>query len=390
MNIKYAKYLLCNTIDLKDYLERYYGLNFKTVGNSYQTTCPIHNEKSPSFSIPKNKNYFKCFGCEAKGNIINFVEQYNNYNQEEAVKKICSDLGIELHEKRESTRLTTYADITKNEAIKYVSNLIKEHKEAYDYLTLERKMPIDIIKQFKLGASLSNEENKHHRNRIVFPITDSSLDGDILGFAYGYINNSSDYEKKYVNTNTNDFFKKSELFYGLNESIDNIHNKKSVYIVEGYFDVLSMHASGINNTIGVMCASISDDHINILKRLNCEINIFLDNDDAGEKGTKRAIEKFILNGIDIKKINIIEIKGFKDADELCNHNKHNYNAIHDILENSKIDPILYMIEEDISKYNSVKIKMQSEILDKINPLIDVLPDNISAMYSNYIYKLLDK
>lgn len=329
MDVKQAAIYIKNNVNLLDYMRVYCGMDFKKVGGSYKACCPIgnHDNKTPSFSVPEGENFFNCFGCGAKGNIISFVEQYCNCSNEDAIKKICSDVGITVNDIRKASRQQSFDEGKLKQTIEYGSILIKKNKKALEYLLETRKLSKEVIKDFLLGATEDDGKNDYS-NRIVFPFQ-ANNSNSIVAFGYGYIGDSSNYQTKYINDSNNEYFTKSNILYGYNQALKYIKECKVVNIVEGYFDVLSMHQAGIRNTVGVVCASISDEQVNVIKRLNCSVNVILDNDNAGDIGTRRSINKFVENNI---KVNVIFSYEFNDADELCKKYKFDKEAILKVLK----------------------------------------------------------
>lgn len=386
MNIAGAAKYIKENVNIYDYITNFYNISFKKVGNSYKTMCMLsnHDKDTPSFSIPENENYFKCFGCGESGNLIKFVELYENLDNTDAIKSICNNIGIDLNNEISSSHVRKVTS-NKDRSLKFAYNLINTNKEAFEYLKDVRKISVPIMQEFKLGATTNDMEKEYLRNRIVFPIEHNGVKDTILAFAYGYVNDSSKYQAKYINDKTSNIFKKSELFYGYNQAYMYIKASKKVYIVEGYFDVLSMHQSGIKNTVGTMCAALSDNHIETLKRINCEVVLFFDSDYAGNEGKLNSIQRLLDAGLKVK---IIDTKYTKDADELCNKLKHDKETIIDFLDKNEKDGILYFIRNDIEEYQNKVMSMRINISKKVAPLLDTLSDVERKIYLDHINNIL--
>ena len=385
MNISRLTAIILNEVDILEYLQTYYNLDFKLCGNTYQTNCPInmHDSKSPSFSIPINEQYFKCFGCDAKGNVINFVEQYHNFSREDSISKICADLNISIQDSVKDKAFNEFISKNKDTCKQYITNLTKD-KDAISYLLEDRMLTLDTIKNFKLGAS-GDSWNKEFSDRITFPIQ-CNHSSNILAFAFGYIKSKDNYNAKYINSKNNDYFIKSNLFYGYSQALSEIRKTKEVYIVEGYFDVISMHQSNLRNTMGIMCANISDEQMNTLKRLSAKVNLLLDNDEAGNSSMKKIIPKLLENGIQVQ---VITIPGVKDPDELCK--KYNFieYKIREVIEINTTDGVIFFIKDDIEKYNNNVLNMKKSIIKKIMPIIQLLPESYERkIYEEHINNLL--
>lgn len=386
MNISQAAKYIKDNINIYEYITRFYNIEFKKSGSSYKALCPLgnHDHNTPSFSIPEGENYFNCFGCNQGGSLIKFVELYENVDNEDAIKLICDNIGIDLNNKLPEAHKRK-VDSNNSRMIKYVKNLVSENKEALEYITNKRHLSLDIIKEFKLGATLENKDMPHLSNRIVFPLEHNGLKNTVLAFTYGYINDASNYNAKYINDKTNNVFTKSEMFYGYNQAFMHIKASKRVYIVEGYFDVLSMHQAGIKNTMGIMCASISDKHIEMLKKLNCEVVLFTDTDKAGDECKLNSISKLIGENIKVK---VIDTKDFKDPDELCNKYKFVTNDILKFINRNTKDSVLYYLKNDIDELQNTILDMKSKILNKANSLLSSMDETERDLYKEYISRLL--
>jgi len=317
-------------------------INIKPSGSNYKGLCPFHGEKTPSFYINTSKQIYKCFGCGEGGDVINFVMKIENLDFMDAVKLLATRCGIEINtnvdestkEKMEKSK--KFQDIHIEAARFYFSNLIKSKNPGYEYL---RKRGLDdkIIKKFGLGYSLDSwnslmnylisigyknedliecglfgyksETKKIYdkfRNRVMFPIFDYR--GNVIGFGGRVLDDSL---PKYLNSPDTLIFNKRQNLYGLNFARKEIKDR-SVILVEGYMDLISLYQYGIKNVVATLGTALTDGQGSLIKRYADTAIISYDSDEAGIKATLRAIE--ILNKLDIN-VKVLNLKECKDPDE---------------------------------------------------------------------------
>lgn len=317
-------------------------ISIKTSGSNYKGLCPFHGEKTPSFYINTSKQIYKCFGCGEGGDVINFVMRIENLDFMDAVKLLANRCGIEINThvdestKERMEKSKKFQDIHVEAARFYFSNLIKSKNPGYEYL---RKRGLDdkIIKKFGLGYSLDSwnslmkyltsigyksedliecglfgyksETKKIYdkfRNRVMFPIFDYR--GNVIGFGGRVLDDSL---PKYLNSPDTLIFNKRQNLYGLNFARKEIKDR-SVILVEGYMDLISLYQYGIKNVVATLGTSLTDGQGSLIKRYADTAIISYDSDEAGIKATLRAIE--ILNKLDIN-VKVLNLKECKDPDE---------------------------------------------------------------------------
>jgi len=329
--------------------------------------CPFHSEKSPSFSVNRDKQIFYCFGCGAGGNVISFIKRIENMDFVDALKLLADRAHFNLPEKGTSTQQDkiraqareTAAKINKLAARFYFDNLQSDTDaagRALEYLT-NRGVTPSLIKRFGLGlateawdgllrefpdipptdfetAGLVKRSEKtagyydRFRGRLMFPIIDNR--GRVIGFGGRVLpeSNNSDGASsdgttasnrgkevapaKYINSPETELFKKSECLYGMNLA-KKLRNINEIIVVEGYMDVLTMHMHGFVNTVGVLGTAMRATHARIIK--NCGAHtavLILDSDEAGIKAALRAIPVLVKENLKVK---ILQIPDAKDPDE---------------------------------------------------------------------------
>ena len=326
--------------DIVDVISGYVRLQKK--GSSYFGLCPFHNEKSPSFSVSRQKQMYYCFGCGAGGNVFTFLMEYENFSFVEAVKFLADRAGIELPEMEYSKEAKEKADLKSTIlemnklAAKYFYVQLKSERgsQAYSYLK-NRELSDETITAFGLGFSnkYSDDLYKYLRekgysedlirqaglintderqgvydkfwNRVMFPIMD--VNNRVIGFGGRVM---GDGKPKYLNSPETVVFDKSRNLYGLN--IARTTRKPQLLLCEGYMDVIALHQAGFDNAVASLGTSLTSGHASLLKRYTKEVYLTYDSDGAGVKAALRAIPILKEVGIITK---VINMQPYKDPDE---------------------------------------------------------------------------
>lgn len=326
--------------DIVDVISGYVRLQKK--GSSYFGLCPFHNEKSPSFSVSRQKQMYYCFGCGAGGNVYTFLMEYENFSFVEAVKYLADRAGIELPEAEYSKEAKEKADlkasileINKLAAKYYYVQLKSERgKGAYTYLK-DRKLSDETITAFGLGysnkfsddlyrylrkkgyseelirqAGLINTDERQgvydkFWNRVMFPIMD--VNSRVIGFGGRVM---GDAKPKYLNSPETAVFDKSRNLYGLNRA--RTSRKPYFLLCEGYMDVIALHQAGFTNAVASLGTALTPGHASLIKRYVREVYLTYDSDDAGTRAALRAVPILREAGITAK---VIRMDPYKDPDE---------------------------------------------------------------------------
>lgn len=323
-------------------------------GNNYWALCPFHKDDNPSLSVSEKKQLFNCFACNTKGDAFTFVQLYKHIPYSKAVVEVCELSGIDkstislLNKNNEYNAkydyyysINEYANnffklnLLNNESKKANEYLRKRHldKETITFfsigyaldkknslikvlpsLDIDNKITIDALKEVGLVKN-NNGDQDFFINRIMFPIHNHS--GNIVGFSGRSLSAKSDV--KYLNTEATDIFKKEEIFYNFFRVKDLVKND-SIYLCEGYMDVIALYRIGIKNAIALMGLNLSDVQIEELKEQKWlkKIYLCLDNDDAGINYSNKIAEKLLGKGFEIWFIKPYD-KKYKDIDELVNN-----------------------------------------------------------------------
>ena len=321
------------------------SIRLKKSGANYFACCPFHEEKTPSFSINADKQFYHCFGCGESGDAITFLMKHDCIDFIQAVKSLAATAGVYINDNVKSIsieeekqnrvyKISLSQSLTKLASFYQQQLFTSSHFLQYLH---NRGISDNTIKTFEIGYAPNNNylmqlfpDNSTHeilinlglliskkghspinmfRDRIMFPI--KNIKGQVIAFGGRVINNS---EPKYLNSSESQLFNKSNELYGLFLSHKSIRNNNSVFVVEGYLDVVTLFQAGITNTVATMGTSIAEEHIKLLFRLCDNINFCFDGDSAGEKASWRALERSLGCITDSKSVNFIFLPKNEDPD----------------------------------------------------------------------------
>ena len=374
--------------NIVDVIGSYINLNDK-----YKALCPFHDDHSPSFSVHPDKQIYKCFSCGESGNVITFVEKYNGVSFEEALKILADRVGIKLDiktPKKVNSSFEKYYEINDTVNKYFKNNLVSsDGKEAIKYLS-DRHIDKDIINEFNIGLSTQNklyeilskkydvkdlinidivkESNGRlydtFQNRIIFPIIDE--DNNVVGFS-GRKYLKADLEDKmlpkYSNSKENFLFKKSGLFYNINNALQNIKKSKEIVITEGFMDTIRMSSIGYKNVVALMGTAFTSEHLEKIIKYKCKVVLNLDQDEPGKEATIKIGDLLLKNNIETS---VIVFDDYKDSDEfIIGKGKEAF----DIAYNNRISFIDFKLNYLKSNKN---MKDSTEISKYINEAIDSL------------------
>lgn len=336
--------VILESINIVDLISEYTPL--KRTGRNYKGLCPFHNEKTPSFSVSEEKQFYHCFGCGVGGDAIKFVQEIENFDFLDAIEYLADKYGVDIDAYKNTSsgsaqpavppevKKALYA-ISREAAIMYYRELPKS-AEAMDYIK-GRGLDQSIIKKFGLGfapddwhfvhkrlskndriekllirAGLVAKSSKgnvydYFRNRIMFPIRD--IKGNVIAFGGRVMDGSN---PKYLNSPETDIFNKSNTLYGLNLAKNALSDSRRVIVTEGYMDVISLHQQGVENAVATLGTALTSQHGRILSRYADEIVICYDSDSAGQKAALRSID--VLQGADAK-VKILTLGDNMDPDD---------------------------------------------------------------------------
>ncbi len=399
-----------NSNDIVDVISQYVVL--KRSGRNFQGLCPFHGEKSPSFFVLPDRQFFHCFGCGIGGDVIKFVRQIENLDFIPTLELLASRAGITLpalegEQDNSKIRLKEKVyEINRITAEYYHENLYKPTaKAAQDYVK-KRKMDNNTLKTFLIGYAgnydelykylqskgFKNEEilesglvaktqngkfYDRYKNRLMIPIRD--IQDRFIGFGGRVLDDS---KPKYINSPENVVYSKRRELFALNIAKKSMKDK--ILIVEGYMDAISLHQRGINNVVASLGTALTEQQGRLLRKYASQVIIGYDADGAGQAATIRGMEILQNLGCDIR---ILQLDGeAKDPDEYIL--KYGSGRLQ-----KRIDEAISLVEFKIKLLkNSMKIETSGDKIKFLNEIIKILSkvenvverevyiDNISKEY----------
>lgn len=368
----------------------------RKTGANYVGLCPFHSERSPSFSVSESKQLYHCYGCKKGGDLFSFVMEIHGISFPEAIEELAERARIpmprelssggageggdpEEQKRREAHRekMSTGYKLNRFVAAFYHQNLTKfpqAHRYLYargvgdewqrsfylgaaspgwDTLTqylVAKKAPLPLavelglIKPSTKGAPGGPGYFDLFRNRVMFPIL--NLRGKVAGFGGRTLPSEgpdSGGGPKYLNSSESFLFAKSKLAYGLYQAQKHIREKDEVVLVEGYFDVLALHAAGFQNVVASCGTALTPDHLAVFKRFASRITLLFDGDKAGVAATERAMELGLQHGL----------------------------VLNGAVMPEGLDPDEILFDQETGAPKSEGQAQMREILEKARPLLDV-------------------
>ncbi len=409
--------------DIVDVISEHIVLKKK--GKEFVGICPFHDDTKPSMTVSPVKQFYYCFSCGAGGNSIKFLMEFTRANFSDVVLSLAKKNNInveniegpqvEAYKKQLSRKEELYKilRVTKNwfksqlnnssgaAAMNYLishrnlNNKIIDNFELgfapnswndlFIYLTKVEKFPISLILASGLAISKDNSDKIYDRfrNRLIVPIHD--MQGRVVAFGGRSLDGQ---EPKYLNSPESEIFEKGKMLFAFEKASSNIRKRDKAIIVEGYFDVISLHSKGITNSVASLGTALNKYQISQLCRCTDNKNIILnfDSDNAGKLATKRVItevESLSLN--DQINLKILQLSGFKDPDEYLN--SHTSEEYFNLIDNAsfwidwQIDQIF--INKDITKSDI----FQSVIFSLVK-LLSKLPQ--SSTRTHYLQKVSER
>lgn len=400
--------------DIVSVVEGY--IRLKKSGKSYIGLCPFHKEKTPSFTISREKGLYHCFGCKAGGSVVDFIMKMENYSFPEAVEYLAKMFNVKLDyegvssqlQDEELEKLYEYSFLAAEYFYDKLFNSNEGHS-ALKYL-IDRGIQETTIKTFRIGYALSawdglvnfiqsnnykldifeklgliiKKENGDYydrfRGRIIFPIYSSS--GRVIAFGGRTLLNEPE-QPKYMNSPETRIYTKGKTLFGLFHTKDEIRKNQAVILVEGYMDFLSLYQYGIKNVVASAGTALTFDQIYILQRIVPNINLVFDGDEAGQKASIRAIDLLLQTDVNFK---ITSLPENEDPDSFIK--KFGVNDFNKLVLNGKnyIDYVYSLAEKNNSLSDSqTKIKVVNSLIEytaKVKDPIrrEVLAKDIAARF----------
>lgn len=414
--------------DIVDVISQYVSL--KRSGRNFFGLCPFHKEKSPSFSVSPDRQYFHCFGCNKGGDVFTFVSEIERLSFKETIELLAERAGIDLPvaENSEFNKNQYLKDrmykINSATAIFYHERLYKPLAKIAQEYVKKRKLDNNTIKAFKIGYSGEyNELYKHlrasgfkddeilqtglvnktdkgefidrFRKRLMFPIMDVS--GKVIAFG-GRKLEKNEKLAKYINSNENLVYSKKKHLFALNLAKQS--NSKKLILVEGYMDAVSLYQRGITNVIASLGTALTEEQGRLIRKYSEQVIISYDSDSAGQDAILRALGILNKQGCDAR---VLQMEGAKDPDEyVVKYGSGRFNLL---VENaiSLTEFKIKMLKQKYDLNNSgdkirflkeltkilaeVENKIEREIyVDKISQMYNISKEAIYAEINKNLYK----
>jgi DNA primase len=382
---------LLQRANILDVVSQYVKL--RKAGKDYAGLCPFHKEKTPSFTVSVEKQMFYCFSCREGGNAVNFLMKYENLSFQEAQENLARQYGMEIIRK-DSGKRTGHFDALSKLAEYYQRNL-QNSKTAVQYLH-NRRMTDDVIEEFKLGYSDRTSSNlkgflknsgipndiflstgivrvkdgtlyEMFRGRIIIPIID--VNKKIIGFGGRTIEKEG--FPKYVNSPESTVFSKRSSLFGIDKTRKAISESNEVFIVEGYFDFISLYMNGFKNIVSTLGTAVTEGQISKLRNYTENITLMLDGDEAGIKSALRLIELFA--EMDVHG-NMIVLPEAHDPDSFVR--KEGAEAVREAMAKKK--PILdYYFDYYITKHSIKTLEDKSSLIKAVMPHVEAIRNSVT-------------
>ncbi len=387
-------------IDIVELIDSHVPL--KKSGSNYTALCPFHNEKSPSFSVNRKKQFFYCFGCGAGGNAITFLMDYSHLTFIEAIEELATFIGLDVPREQSTYTAAVKPNNLKDlylvlEAVaKFYAKQLKtnpEAQQAVDYLK-RRGVSGIVARDFMLGYAPNtwNELSKHFnkkllldsgllsqkdgsknsydrfRGRLMFPIRDKR--GRILGFGARVLDNSL---PKYLNSPETAVFSKGNEVYGLCELLQKNSKPERILIVEGYMDVIALAQFGVSYAVATLGTATSKTHLAILFRFSSELILCFDGDKAGRNAAWRAVEAAMPALKDGRQIKIMLLPQGEDPDSLIRQEGLEIFSKRIISAQTLSD---YFFNHLTKKLDLATLEGRSKLVSKAQTYLQQLPEGV--------------
>lgn len=415
-----------NRLNIVDVLGEY--IRLEKAGSNWRALCPFHNEKTPSFMVNEEKQFWHCFGCQKHGDIFTFVMEMDGLDFREALKILAEKAGIKLQG----------YDPKKTEAKSRALEILELSTKWYEYqlwngpgkikilnYLRERGLKDETIKEFRLGYApkgwrhllnflvgrgykpdeiekaglviakrsdgnpksqsrqagpnpkqIQNSFYDRFRERVMFPICDYS--GKVIGYSARVAPGGDETQAKYVNTPETEVYHKSRILYGLDKAKSEIKQKDFALLVEGNMDVIAASQAGLKNAIAVSGTALTPEQVKIIKRYTPNIKMFFDMDSAGETATQKSIKMGLNSEMNVS---VVTLPSGKDAADLA---KENPKMLIKSVEKS-LPAMEYFYEKTFSKFEKDKPEDKKKISEII---LDMILSIENAIEKNHWIKKL--
>ncbi len=400
-----------------------YNIQLKRAGSNQIGLCPFHNEKTPSFNVRTAEQFFRCFGCGAKGDVFRFVQMMEKVEFPEAVRLLAERAGLPLeYDNPAAARQAAQAGQTKSallwccsRALDYYEESLRrpDGREALDYL-LARGFSQETIERWRLGWApdswdglagflLKNSKEPGQkekvmeygrqagvlrakqdersgrvrfydafRGRVMFPILDSQ--SRPIAFGGRVLVEKPDVGGKYINSPEGRLFEKRKILFGLSQAAKEIALTGTAVVVEGYTDVIMCHQYGIRNVVATLGTALTEEHVSLLRRYLAggkgRVIAFFDSDAAGQNATRRAISLFMAQDVPLAVAGDLALK---DAGDFLP--KFGADAFREKLAAAE-DSFTYLINRSLGQARSQDLAAVGLAVREVMETVNLCPDAV--------------
>jgi DNA primase len=379
-------------VDIVDVVDKHVKL--KKAGQNYSACCPFHNEKSPSFSVSPQKQFYHCFGCGAHGTAISFLMEYAGMGFRDSVRELAEGVGLTMPQEANSSesieRAREAASLGEvmEAARDFYRRELKNSPKAIEYFK-GRGVSGEIAAKFGLGYApddwqglkgavgdytagalsecglvIDNDEGRRYdrfRDRVMFPILDQR--GNVIGFGGRIIGQG---EPKYLNSPETPLFEKGRELYGLFQARRAIRDTQTAIVVEGYMDVVALAQNGVENAVATLGTATTPTHVQKLLRMADNLVFCFDGDKAGRKAAWRALEQSLPVVMDGKDVRFLFLPAEDDPDTFVR--RLGKDAFMTELKNAK--PLsAFLFDQLSSEVDATSEEGRARLLANAKPLI---------------------
>ena len=386
-------------------------------GRNFLGLCPFHGEKTPSFNVVEDKQFYHCFGCGKSGDVFKFIEDYRGVSFMEAVQIVGDQVGIQVQALAPSQSRGQQTDGKQpfyeihQEAAKFYHAILmttKMGEDARQYL-YDRGLDDEVLRHFQIGLApaegnylyqsvsgkfsenIMAESGLFHisdmgtmydafQDRIMFPLSDDT--GRVIAFSGRLWRDQAEGTKpqgKYKNSRSTLLFNKSYELYHLDKAKQVAKKNHELYLMEGFMDVIAAYRAGIENAVASMGTALTREHVAHLSKFTKKVILAYDGDKAGRLATAKALEV-----LEKQEVEVVQIPDQMDPDEYLK--KNSPQALADLLEKTRLSRVEFLM--DYWKPDNIEnLQAQIEFVEKMAPLIAQTP-SVTAQ-NTYIYKLAD-
>ncbi len=387
-------------------------------GANYMGLCPFHNERTPSFSVSRKKNFCLCFSCKKGGSPVGFLMEKEGFSYREALLHLAKKYGIEVQEQeltdeeRELQSLREGMLVANEWAMKLMESNMTGTEEGRDVglqYFLQRGVTSEAIKAFHLGYALENgshlineakktgfrieilkqlglvgtsqsgRDYDRFHGRVIFPILNNA--GKVIAFGGRDLKGGI---AKYINSPESELYKKSKELYGIFQARASIVREDKCFLVEGYMDVIGMWQSGMKNVVASSGTALTDGQIALIHRLTNNITLIYDGDAAGIKASLRGIDMLLSHKLNVK---VLPLPEGDDPDSFASN--HSPEEFKQYVADNETDIIRFKLRVLMSGEEAESPQHKIEVINSLAESIAHIPDPISRdVYIQECAKLL--